>query len=112
MDGLPEFQPRPYDIVYDSMMTAFSRSNDADDTFLVDLLTYDDHHFRAVFQVDYFLHDDREQPSKSQWSTLKKRIKRMYPFVFVFKDTGYLPCSDNETDSSCCFLDFGFLDDD
>jgi hypothetical protein len=72
---------------------------------LIRLHSYPDHHFRAVFDPNFFvLAEDRSKPSKSQWNTLKKRLKRMNKQVFVFKDHG-------ETEDGYFYLDFGFFQD-
>lgn len=78
------------------------------------LLQYDDNHYRAVFRPEYFkLDDDQREPSKSQWNTLKKRMKRVNHDVFVFKAHGSINCeATNRFDASgsgCYYIDFGFF---
>ena len=51
---------------------------------------------------------DATEPSKSQWSTLKKQLKRRDHQIFVFKEYGTVPCN-AETDATCLYLDFGFF---
>ena len=87
----------------------FSRSNDPSESYLLRLTPYQDGHFRAVFDPAYFYRpDDTAPPSKSQWSTLKKRMKRIRPDVFVFKAHGFL---DNVQQGAEAYLDFGFFAD-
>ncbi|MGB7340229.1 MAG: hypothetical protein WBC91_15130 [Phototrophicaceae bacterium] len=69
----------------------------------------DDGRCRATFAKSYFvLQGDHTEPSKSQWSTLKKKLKRHNRGVFVFKETGESQCSE-ENPTSCYYIDFGFF---
>jgi len=103
MSNLPTFdRTRHPDAVRNFISQALSRGNTR---FLRDLIVYEDGHYRAVFSPDYFiLQPDRDVPSKSQWNTLKKHLKRVDNRVFVFKDYG-------ETDDGFYWLDFGFFVD-
>ena len=80
---------------------------------LLKLIEYDDHHYRAVFRQSFFeLHDGAETPSKSQWNTLKKKLKRRDRRVFVFREYGPIDCSDYASSVAgqvCLYLDFGFM---
>lgn len=68
----------------------------------------DDGRCRAIFKKSYFvLQGDNTEPSKSQWSTLKKKLKRHNRGVFVFKETGEIDCQEG-LDSECFYIDFGF----
>lgn len=82
---------------------------------LLRLHEYEDGHFRAIFSETYFqLPAGRELPSKSQWNTLKKRLKRRDRSIFVFRDYGTIDCGSagvSATGRSCLYLDFGFLPD-
>lgn len=76
---------------------------------LLELIEYDDRHFRAVFAVSYFQPvAGQVGPSKSQWNTLKKKLKRRDRTVFVFRDHGKLETPADETVVRY-FLDFGFM---
>ncbi len=77
------------------------------------LIAYDDNHFRAVFAITYFeLAEGNREPSKSQWSTLKKKLKRRDRRVFVFKRHGQTKCGKRAGQrETCLYLDFGFLPD-
>lgn len=80
---------------------------------LLRLIEYDDHHFRAIFDLKHFqLPPDRERPSKSQWNTLKKRLKRRDRSIFIFRKYGKIDCKSagkNLAANNCLYIDFGFL---
>ena len=76
---------------------------------LLELVAYDDHHFRVIFSSSYFqLAEGNEAPSKSQWNTLKKKLKRRDRTIFVFRAHGELDNTDAGIGSRY-FLDFGFM---
>jgi hypothetical protein len=76
---------------------------------MVRLEEFDDHHFRVTFKASYFqLADGTDEPSKSQWNTLKKKIKRRDRSVFIFREYGQIACDDAGSEP-CLYLDFGFL---
>jgi len=103
MSDLPQFDRSRHP----DAARAFAREvlSRGDNTFLRDLIVYDDGHFRAVFDPAYFiLPADQAEPSKSQWNTLKKRFKRLDRRVFVFKVHG------RDADGHGLYwLDFGFF---
>ena len=69
----------------------------------------DDGRCRAIFKKSFFvLQEGASEPSKSQWSTLKKKFKRHNPGVFIFKETGEIPCAD-AGEETCYYIDFGFF---
>ena len=80
---------------------------------LLQLLEFDDHHFRAVFDLSYFqLVEGNTMPSKSQWNSLKKRLKRRDRTIFIFRQYGPIDCkAQGKTLSAdiCLYIDFGFL---
>ncbi len=80
---------------------------------LINLIEYEDHHFRAVFRRSYFeMNAGADMPSKSQWNTLKKKLKRRNHSVFVFRKYGAINCGKNAAakgEQDCLYLDFGFL---
>lgn len=50
---------------------------------LLQLIEFEDHHFRAVFDLKQFqLAEGQQLPSKSQWNSLKKRLKRRDRSIF------------------------------
>jgi hypothetical protein len=105
--ALPKFQSRPITSARRYIHKALTRGGDL---YLRDLIAYDDGHFRAVFDKGYFmLAEGVTEPTKSQWSTFKKHLKRVDPHVFIFKAHGYTPCGEENAD--CCYVDFGFLAD-
>ena len=80
---------------------------------LVRLIEFEDHHFRAVFKPSYFqLAEGADSPSKSQWNTLKKKLKRRNRSVFIYRQYGQTACPDSKSGKAgqaCLYLDFGFL---
>ncbi|RMG76179.1 MAG: hypothetical protein D6711_04740 [Chloroflexi bacterium] len=69
----------------------------------VNLHAHDDGHYRVVFKKSFFtLTQDNTEPTKSQWNTLKKRMKRINKRVFIFKEHG-------ETSEDHYYMDFGFF---
>lgn len=77
-------------------------------THLIRLIAYEDNHFRAVFNPAYFILPEGETaPSKSQWNTFKKRIKRHHPAIFIFKDHG----ETTHEGQRVFYIDFGFFAD-
>ncbi|MCY3574826.1 MAG: hypothetical protein OXG92_07165 [Chloroflexi bacterium] len=80
---------------------------------LLRLIEYEDHHFRAIFDQSYFqLQAGKSAPSKSQWSTLKKKFKRRNRSIFVFRAHGELPRQQvphAHRGRTCLFVDFGFM---
>jgi hypothetical protein len=101
---LPKFQPRNATAVRGFITRALTKGDS--DTLLRDLIAYKDGHFRAVFDKRYFvLGEDVTEPSKSQWNTLKKHLKRMDPKIFIFKEHGTVACGEDE----CYYVDFGFF---
>lgn len=82
---------------------------------LTQLLEFDDHHFRAVFNSSYFqLADGKTMPSKSQWNSLKKRLKRRDRTIFIFRKYGQIDgdaLGKTLSETTCLYIDFGFLGD-
>ncbi len=80
---------------------------------LLELIEYDDHHYRAIFAASYFqMALGKDIPSKSQWNTLKKKLKRRNRSIFVFREHGQIDCASvgaAQPERICLFLDFGFL---
>ena len=98
---LPEFEKRPQHQVLPYAKEIFTKH-------FVRLIEFEDGHFRVVFKPSYFiLPEGTGEPSKSQWGTLKKKMKRHHKGVFVFKETGTIDCSGER--SNCYYVDFGFF---
>jgi hypothetical protein len=106
MKDLPPFLHRFHATTHDYASRVFT-SPGQDFSHLLDLIQYEDEHFRAIFRVGFFvLAEGASEPSKSQWNTLKKRMKRIHKGVFVFKEHGLL----EHQGQACGYVDFGFLD--
>lgn len=105
MKALPKFTIPPRPMVESYITRVLTHPHGA--AYLRDLIAYDDGHFRALFDPGYFvLPEGQTEPSKSQWNTLKKRMKRINPQVFIFKETGFAACDDP---TPCAYVDFGFF---
>ena len=80
---------------------------------LLQLIEFDDHHFRVIFDLKQFqLAEGTRLPSKSQWNSLKKRLKRRDRSIFVFRQYGPIDCASHGkalAAQTCLYLDFGFL---
>lgn len=113
-DELPEFRKVKHSYVTQLINGIFIGAGGAS---FVKLETFDDNHFRVIFRLSYFqLAEGNDMPSKSQWNTLKKRIKRRNHSIFVFREYGEIDCkpsqkSEDKTSETCLYLDFGFLYD-
>jgi hypothetical protein len=104
---LPQFHRRSFDRVHSYIARALTNERQAETTRLVQLIPYPDGHYRAVFRPDYFaLPEGQTEPSKSQWNTLKKHMKRLEGDVFIFREHGKTECAPGER---CYFVEFGFV---
>jgi hypothetical protein len=105
MKGLPRFRPMGRGQVLKIVNEVLANKRVSENTHLVELVEYPDGHYRALFDCAYFaLESGRDAPSKSQWNTLKKKLKRHHPDVFVLKDHGEVECQSR----ICCYVEFGF----
>ena len=101
-DDLPEFEKKEMYEVLPFAKGIFGKS-------LIKLIPHEDNHFRAIFKPEYFvLAEGQTEASKSQWSTLKKKLKRHNKGTFVFRETGKASCYENSKDD-CLYVDFGFF---
>lgn len=101
MKDLPTFRKSHYDYAENYAQQVFG------DAFQM-LSAQTGDYFRVLFLPSYFvLQDDRTEPSKSQWNTLKKRMRRINPQVFVFKAHGETQVDEQ----TLYYMDFGFLND-
>ena len=106
MKDLPAFKARSRDQVMALVHRVLMLDSHSDHSYLHELVEYGDHHFRVTFDPAYFiLQPGQAEPSKSQWSSLKKKFKRHDPNVFVFKDHGTI----NTGSQLYSFMDFGFF---
>jgi hypothetical protein len=103
MSDLPLFdRSRSLEMVRSYLSRVFKHGADG---YLRDLLVFDDGHYRAVFDSFYFtIGEGRSEPSRSQWNTLKKHMRRLDRSVFIFKEYGFL-------DDGLAYVDFGFFVD-
>ena len=114
MSQLPVFQRRSHDRVRQYATSILTNEHQTPPrTHLRDLIAYPDNHFRAIFDSAYFIvPEGQTAPSKSQWNSLKKKMKRHDPSVFIFKEHGVTPCTTSDAtaeDELCCYVDFGYL---
>lgn len=103
-DNLPELEKRPKSRVMPLVQNAFGvehvarLDDDGQGKFRVLLK-------RSVCQ----LAEGTNEPSKSQWGTLKKRLKRRDHRVFIFKQHGLLEEGEGSNSRTYYYLDFGFF---
>lgn len=106
MKDLPRFRKRSREAVQDYISEALTSKQNPLKSCLIELIAYEDGHFRAIFDPAYFvLPEGAGQPSKSQWNGLKKKMKRHDHRVFVFKDHGEV----EREGKRCYYVDFGFF---
>lgn len=107
--GLPQFRKVKRSYAASIAHGALSSSRGA---ALLQLLEFDDHHFRAVFDLKHFeLGKGNTLPSKSQWNSLKKRLKRRDRTIFIFRAYGQIDCGapgKHSAAAACLYIDFGF----
>jgi hypothetical protein len=101
MKPLPGFKTRrPEEVeVYTTQM--LTHSDEPERSYFQRLETFDDGHYRAIFSLEYFRKTD--EPTKSQWNSLKKKMKRHDKQVFIFKEHGLF------TGENAGYIDFGFF---
>ncbi|TVR18933.1 MAG: hypothetical protein EA396_13095 [Anaerolineaceae bacterium] len=98
MSGLPEFKEVTVGYARNFIQTVLGNR-------LIRLEAMNGNAFRAVFSKEYFaLGDDQTEVSKSQWNTMKKRMKRVNRDVFIFRRYG--TASDGNL-----YVQFGFFVD-
>lgn len=101
MQELPQFDQVPAGYATNYAQTVLGSSLQA-------VLPQPKDYFRAIFDVGYFtIQPGNDKPSKSQWNTLKKRMKRINRGVFILREYGEIAYN-GETR---CYIDFGFLQD-
>lgn len=104
MSELPAFTHRSFDAAHKFIARALTHPGGK--THLRQLIAFEDGHFRALFDPAYFiLTEGQTVPSKSQWNTLKKHLKRLDRDVFIFKEHG----TTQHENAPVYYLDFGFL---
>jgi hypothetical protein len=106
MKDLPAFKVRSRDHVMTLVQRVLMLDSHSDHSYLHKLTDFPDAHYRVLFDPAYFvLQAGQTEPSKSQWSSLKKKFKRHDPTVFVFKEHGTV----SENGKPYGYLDFGFF---
>ena len=106
MKDLPAFKARPRDQVMALVHRVLTLDSHSDHSYLHELVAHQDGHYRVLFDPGYFvLQPGQAEPTKSQWSSLKKKFKRHDPGVFVFKEHGMITADDKPYS----YLDFGFF---
>ena len=103
MKDLPEFKAHKHEEVVMFITQVLTHPNKPEETYFRRLVEYEDGHYGAEFSLSYFASTDI--PTKSQWNSLKKKLKRHDKKAFVFKDYSIVPCADSV---SCGFVEFGF----
>lgn len=107
-NDLPRFRKYPFDMAHSFASAVLTNPHRSPKTYLRKLVPQEDKHFRAFFAPEYFaLAEGETEPSRSQWSSLKKKLKRHDRRVFVFKDHGSAQCDGKP----CYYVDFGFFAD-
>ena len=77
MRDLPPFNKRNRDNVLAYISLILMNEQTSDVSHFVDLLEFDDGHYRVLFKPTYFaLQNGQTEPTKSQWNSLKKKLKR------------------------------------
>lgn len=105
--SLPDLAYRDLESVQAFSERALHRGDAAEETSFLGIDALPAHVFRAYFDPAFFtLAEGQSEPSKSQWNTLKKRMKRLHPLVFVLRNYGEI---DHESFGKCCYIDFGFF---
>jgi hypothetical protein len=87
------------------MKAVLTHPNDAEKSYFRGLTAYKDGHFRLAFILDYF--GKVETPTKSQWKSLKKKLKRHDKRIFVLKEHGVITC--NSPIERCGYVEFGYF---
>ncbi len=107
MEGLPEFKREARESVANLMTQVFTHPGDADRSFFRHLEEYPDGHYSVTFDLEYF--KDTAEPTKSQWNSLKKKLKRHDNRLFIFKAYKVVGCSGGDTTARCGQLEIGFF---
>ena len=107
MKDLPKFKARNKLAVESLVGDVLVNKQLGPETCLRELIAYQDGHYRAIFDLGYFqLAEGQSAPSKSQWGSLKKRLKRHDLRLFVFKECGTLAA---QAGTPRGYVDFGFF---
>ncbi|MEL6272921.1 MAG: hypothetical protein AAFU54_31010 [Chloroflexota bacterium] len=100
-DGLPQFKETHKTYAVQFAQKIFGDS-------LIDVHRQGNGYFRVLFEQSHFtIQPGNDAPSKSQWSTLKKRMKRVNKGVFILRKSG----TTTHNDRDVFYMDFGFLEE-
>jgi len=101
---LPQFKVRKQEDVVEFITRVLTQPNKPEVSYFRRLVEYEDGHYGVEFSLGYFI--STEVPTKSQWNSLKKKLKRRDKKVFVFKKHNVILC---DASAWCGFLEFGFF---
>ena len=104
MTDLPKFKAYKHEDVIIFITRVLSHPNKSEETFFQRLIEYEDGHYAAEFSLSYFVATDK--PTKSQWTSLKKKMRRHNKKIFVFKEYRLVICGDS---LQCGYVEFGFF---
>ena len=107
MKELPHFKTHRHAEVIDFVTQVFIRPNQPEISYFVRLIDHSDGHYGIVFDLSYFA--SAEAPTKSQWNSVKKKLKRHDKQIFVFKDYSVMPCNGSGTEKQCGYIEFGYF---
>ena len=107
MKELPKFKAHRQEEVVNFITQVLSYPNKPEESYFRRLVEYEDGHYGVFFSLGYFV--STEIPTKSQWNSLKKKLKRHDRKVFVFKDHRITPCNAPNNTNPCGYLEFGFF---
>ncbi len=107
MKDLPKFKRHNYDHVLALATEVMTRHPNLEESYLRRLDLLRDGHYRLTFDLDYFVTESGE-PTKSQWNSLKKKLKRHDKEIFVFKEHG-ISSAPEQSGEHWGYLEFGFF---
>lgn len=110
MKELPKFRREGRRTVEGLLTQVFTHPNEPDVSYFRGLVEYPDGHYAAVFSLGYFV--DTDVPSKSQWNSLKKKLRRHDRRIFVFKEQQIVLCGNFDAAVRCGQMEFGFFAED
>ncbi len=110
MKDLPNFQRRSFEATFDFISAVLTTRDRPDDTLLVELIQYEDGHYRAVFDPVYFtLQPGRKRSRPGRSGTRSRKSSNATTRRFSSsKNTARLPVK-GPRGGRCYYLDFGFL---
>ena len=107
MKELPRFTKQSSERVKHFAIQVFTHPSDPEKSYFQELHEHEDKHFSVVFSLNYF--ENATIPTKSQWNSLKKKLKRHDKRLFIFKEHLIVKCDGGEDLQRCGQIEFGFL---